>query len=889
MKHLRILSILLLMSVMFTSPQLYANVFAHNIRVTQQGNTGPFDGIFTDGTGLEIRFVLSDHADSVVAVIKDGATVVRTFTTTNLSIGDTSVVWDGKDDNGAFVAAGTHSYSVYLTTYDKGYASYTEISYPDAAGLSMRGMTTVTNPALKNFGYIFDVDNGGFLGTTGIGRFTADGMPWGDSKGVNKLTNTGITLGPGEARWASQADKDGYIYVLGRTAKQVYRYHTDSLDVQLVDSSYGSYYPYGLGIMEEAVGKTIALVTNVNSGTATFTGDSKVLSFHLNAASDKYFGAKDTLLKRGVDTCMFWDVAFGRDSIMYVSFLYNGGKPRSGVAKFDLKGKSFPMTMADTVWTVKADSGYVSTLAMHEGAAIDGSEDILYFVNARISSGNPPAGQGIYALSALNTSTPAKTFAYADRQNNASTVRSDISVDGVGNIVYFENSNEEIAVIAPPTGPNNFTTNSAFSINVFNAVSISVAVGDADNDFKPDSLGKTVTVIGVVNSKNFQGLANTQYTIQDDNAGIMIFKGGAGGPDLKIGDKVKVTGVIAQYRGTTEITPANFTDIEVVDTSIVLSPIVLTPAEFAANGEKYESRFIKITGLTKKSTSPAWPAAGADANMKFWNGWDSVLVRLDKDTPVPGSAEPAYPVNIQGVGTQFTSSSSVYNDGYQITVNDSSDFTPAGALAPNPHFALATPANGTSLVLDSAAQTFKFTWNRALDLNGDNLIYQWAPIGFSAVVTTSSGADSFLVRTGSQLRAMMANKDTSVLKWTVKTKDPANPIVTSVDTFSVTLIKGLITGVSQSDMLPVVFSLSQNYPNPFNPSTAINYSIPFESQVTLKVYNMLGQEVATLVNEKQAQGYYTTNFNASRLSSGVYVYRIEAGSYIAVKKMMLLK
>jgi len=92
-----------------------------------------------------------------------------------------------------------------------------------------------------------------------------------------------------------------------------------------------------------------------------------------------------------------------------------------------------------------------------------------------------------------------------------------------------------------------------------------------------------------------------------------------------------------------------------------------------------------------------------------------------------------------------------------------------------------------------------------------------------------------------------------------------------------------------NELQPIVFSLEQNYPNPFNPTTTILYSIPTESRVTLKIYNMLGQEVATLVNQTMVAGRYTATFNASNLASGAYIYRIEAGSFVSNKKMILLK
>jgi len=89
--------------------------------------------------------------------------------------------------------------------------------------------------------------------------------------------------------------------------------------------------------------------------------------------------------------------------------------------------------------------------------------------------------------------------------------------------------------------------------------------------------------------------------------------------------------------------------------------------------------------------------------------------------------------------------------------------------------------------------------------------------------------------------------------------------------------------------LPRDFALQQNYPNPFNPSTVIVYELPTVSDVVLTVYDMLGREIATLVRQRQAAGRYRATFNAQNLSSGVYLYRLQAGSFVQTKKMMLLK
>ena len=88
---------------------------------------------------------------------------------------------------------------------------------------------------------------------------------------------------------------------------------------------------------------------------------------------------------------------------------------------------------------------------------------------------------------------------------------------------------------------------------------------------------------------------------------------------------------------------------------------------------------------------------------------------------------------------------------------------------------------------------------------------------------------------------------------------------------------------------PNVYSLNQNYPNPFNPATMVRFSIAEQGLVTLNVYNLLGEKVATLVNNELASGSYEVDFNAANYSSGIYFYTITANNYFATKKMILLK
>jgi hypothetical protein len=104
------------------------------------------------------------------------------------------------------------------------------------------------------------------------------------------------------------------------------------------------------------------------------------------------------------------------------------------------------------------------------------------------------------------------------------------------------------------------------------------------------------------------------------------------------------------------------------------------------------------------------------------------------------------------------------------------------------------------------------------------------------------------------------------------------------------LTNDLTVGVSeQVAAIPTEYSLHQNYPNPFNPSTTIKYAVPEESRITLSVFDILGREVETLVNEVKQPGNYQLHFNAFRLASGIYFYKLSAKGFTDIKKMMLIK
>jgi hypothetical protein len=111
----------------------------------------------------------------------------------------------------------------------------------------------------------------------------------------------------------------------------------------------------------------------------------------------------------------------------------------------------------------------------------------------------------------------------------------------------------------------------------------------------------------------------------------------------------------------------------------------------------------------------------------------------------------------------------------------------------------------------------------------------------------------------------------------------------SSDTINVTGLGTTLTGVASEPLLPKQTALLQNYPNPFNPTTALSFQLATPGQVMLKIFNTLGKEVYTVINAYRAAGSYSINFDASRLSSGIYFYTLQSGKFIQTRKMLLIK
>ena len=176
--------------------------------------------------------------------------------------------------------------------------------------------------------------------------------------------------------------------------------------------------------------------------------------------------------------------------------------------------------------------------------------------------------------------------------------------------------------------------------------------------------------------------------------------------------------------------------------------------------------------------------------------------------------------------------------------------------------------NNTSISLNRSA---KWNWLSSGVVTVDSIadIHFVISSGPHDIANGASKTIAFAILGGRNLLELQSSAEAALSKWVY--------------------IKKLLDVDEKSTNLPTNFALKQNYPNPFNPITTIEYDLPVESKVTLKIFDVLGREVSTLVNKEQRAGRYSIEFDASQLSSGTYFYRIDAGTFFDVKKFLLIR
>lgn len=213
---------------------------------------------------------------------------------------------------------------------------------------------------------------------------------------------------------------------------------------------------------------------------------------------------------------------------------------------------------------------------------------------------------------------------------------------------------------------------------------------------------------------------------------------------------------------------------------------------------------------------------------------------------------------------------------------------------PSP-FDLSTPEDSAEVEVTSAITA---TWEDSEDYDGTEVKFVWnlyAAADSSVIISVASDNDSLDATISLDYETVdgllesegLSNGESANFVWNVTATSNGDTTVSNY--YYLTLTRGMLTSNEGENGIPAQFSLKQNYPNPFNPTTNISFELPQAANVQLTVYDMLGRKVATLVNERMSSGTHAVAFDASRLASGMYIYRIEAGSFESIKKMMLIK
>jgi hypothetical protein len=206
-------------------------------------------------------------------------------------------------------------------------------------------------------------------------------------------------------------------------------------------------------------------------------------------------------------------------------------------------------------------------------------------------------------------------------------------------------------------------------------------------------------------------------------------------------------------------------------------------------------------------------------------------------------------------------------------------------------FDLIEPADNGMIQLTTIPQPISFVWHPSVDLDlGDTLTYilhlPGTPLEDSLIVSGDTSVT---------LDYMDVLTPNTVYFWSVSVTDGYDTVA-SADVFSFSTSATILAVEQGVDQIPNEYALYQNYPNPFNPVTKLTYQLPLESRVTLKIYNVLGQTMTTVVDEVQSPGYKSIDWDASNLASGVYLYRLEttgtgdqSKTFIRIKKMFLVR
>jgi hypothetical protein len=270
--------------------------------------------------------------------------------------------------------------------------------------------------------------------------------------------------------------------------------------------------------------------------------------------------------------------------------------------------------------------------------------------------------------------------------------------------------------------------------------------------------------------------------------------------------------------------------------------------------------------------------ASAKNVLSTGNGWCLGRIRLTNSVPFAGDH-----ANLQFVLTGYGTLIAAFFGGAPtpaILPLENGQYVTSGLVNP------VLPVELTSFVTNVSGRQVNLSWETKTEVNSSKYEIDRALVGAkdAAVTWSAVGSVQAAGNSNSPKKYSYTDKNLQAGKYQYRLK--------MIDNDGSSKLSAV---VETEIALPKNFQLSQNYPNPFNPTTKIDYQVPVDAKVILEVYNIAGQKVVELVNQEQSAGYYSVNFGSSKLSSGVYIYRIVASdkatgnNFSSIKKMMLLK
>tara|TARA_R110002050_G_scaffold96267_2_gene200258 strand:- start:7814 stop:10513 length:2700 start_codon:yes stop_codon:yes gene_type:complete len=366
--------------------------------------------------------------------------------------------------------------------------------------------------------------------------------------------------------------------------------------------------------------------------------------------------------------------------------------------------------------------------------------------------------------------------------------------------------------------------------------------------------------------------------------------------------------------GLTQLTKLEFTvnssgnDVSTVIPTVATDDVVRMQA--AGELEPYEGMLVKFAGveIVDRGNYGEYTLRNTDADST-----GGVIFNEDIRSDEVGAVSISYEINNtlrEGITFDAYGIVAASFGAPKVHPRSEADFVgnDGNVFTPLLDFALSTPADSAEVIVNGDLEV---SWGASFDLDGDDVTFEfvlYSADGTAVLATVPSNGASTATDVTlpfSLVDGLLASEGLTVgqnksFLWNVRVSDGSDTLDVHGaygnfgDDFSpiyrfITLERGSATSNEEIAGLPEKFSLNQNYPNPFNPTTNISFDLPNSATVTLEVFDMLGRKVATIVNEQLTAGTHNVSFDAARYASGMYIYRIQAGTFASTRKMMLIK